>query len=94
MFINDRKKRGESFQKAITHDIKSCIMEGTEVDTRAKSGSGFDQKLKWIHGSKYEGMNKQSKPISKYIIKRQVNHIPTMVSGDEDHHGFVQPSAQ
>lgn len=61
-------------------------MEGIEGDIRAKNGSGFDQKLKWIHGSKYEGMNKQYKPTSKYIIKRRVNHIPTLVSGNEDQH--------
>lgn len=33
-------------------------MEGLEGDIRAKKGSSFDQRLKWINGSEYEGMNK------------------------------------
>lgn len=37
-------------------------MEGLEANIRAKKRSVFDQRLNWINGSEYEGMDKQSKP--------------------------------
>ena len=61
-------------------------MAGLEGDIRAKKGSTFDQRLKWINGSEYEGMDKQTEPWSKYISKRRVNHTQTLESGSEDQH--------
>ncbi len=61
-------------------------MEGLEGDIRAKKREQFWSELKWINGSEYEEMDKQSKPWSKYVSKRGVNYSPTLESESEDQH--------